>query len=438
MATYFVDPYKKYHEELSSASNLVSSGENIVAEGQSLLNIGDRLQIQLESSTWRELGYDQLVMTTIPNLKKKFKALNDNLTFLMLTCNEVICSLLPLTTSLKENDTLYEKKLEELKNLVEPSQKYRKNSLGEETNFLTDEYIRYENTLFTLEAEIAKLKDLLEKLKIEIDDKISDIKNISSSMTTFSGLCLVDNTSTSNGELEEQLEDLIEDSYEQIGKIDVFTGALTYNEGKTLLYNDVGTQQDGYRRLIYTSHGKMITVFKQGWSEPIKFSDDRTKNFRDHGCAFHAVASILSSNYPGITPDQVFKDLGKEKVIPSDIKKYLEEDYNIKIGDRNEIDSRNYDEYKKHLVEEVSKGNMVLTTVNTKDKKYSSNISHWVVVVDYDKDVDKFYISDSGDKNNVNYEPIDVDTFLKRYAINTNVVYIADDSGYYDYPNVNH
>ena len=113
----------------------------------------------------------------------------------------------------------------------------------------------------------------------------------------------------------------------------------------------------------------------------------------------------------------------------------MEDNYNIKVGDRNEVERKNYEEYKNHLTEEVSKGNFVLVTVEGKrDTKYTAkDKTHWVVVVDYDEDTDQFYISDSGDKKNVNYEPIDVDTFLKKYSVNTNVIYIEDDSAYYNY-----
>lgn len=443
MAIYFVDPYKKYHDELSEASNLVSSGENMVADSLSLVKIGERLQMQLEASMWQELGYDQLVTTTIPNLKKKFKALNDNLTYLQLTCTEAIGNLLPLTTSLKDKDELYEKKLDELKNLKEPSQKYVKDKYGKDTGQLTEEYARYESTKMALEEEIFNLKEELEKLVLEIKNKIDDIKNISANITSFSSLVFAENAETNYEELEDELELIITDSHEKIGEIDVLTGALTYNNGKTLLYNDVGTEEDGYRRLIYTSHGKMITVFKQMWAEDDYFLTedengrivrDRSRTLRLKGCAFHALASILSSKYADVTPEEIFEKYGKKPMLSTGAKTFLEENYNIKVGNRYEIPRSNYEEYKKHLTEEVAKGNFILTTVEkTKDKKYTSNVSHWVVVVDYDAETDQFYVSDSGDKKNVNYEPIDVDTFLKKYSVNTNVIYIEDDSAYYNY-----
>lgn len=443
MAIYFINQYKKYYDELSEASNLVSSSENIAADGLSLVKIGEKIQNNLENSMWQELGYNQLVTTTIPKLKLKFKALSDNLTYLQLSCTTAITNLLPMLTLLKDKDTTYEQKINELNNLVEPTNKYIRDKNNLETSQLTDEYISYENTKTALEEDIVLLKIELDKLVQEIDAEISNIKNISNSISTFSTLAIYDNNETNYEELEDELEDIIFESQEKIGEINVLTGALTYNNGKTLLYNDVGQEEDGYRRLIYTSNGQMVTVFKQAWSEPIYFltdvgngkkEKDPSRTLKKNGCSFHAVASILSTKYSSITPQKVFNEFGKTPMYASGIKTYLENNYNIKVGDRNEIDKKNYDEYKKHLTDEVSKGNFVLTTVTkTKDKKYTSNSSHWVVVVDYDSETDEFYISDSGDKNNLNYEPINVDTFLKKYAVNTNVIYLEDDSSFYNY-----
>ena len=72
---------------------------------------------------------------------------------------------------------------------------------------------------------------------------------------------------------------------------------------------------------------------------------------------------------------------------------------------------------------------MVMVTVDDRYNKYTNN-NHWVAIVDYDSNTDQFYISDSADTNDDNAAPIDVDTFLQKYSVNTNVIYIADSSGY--------
>ena len=76
---------------------------------------------------------------------------------------------------------------------------------------------------------------------------------------------------------------------------------------------------------------------------------------------------------------------------------------------------------------------MVITTVKARnDNKYTNN-SHWVAIVDYDPVKDEFYISDSADIRDYNAAPIDADRFLKVYSVNTNVIYIADDTNYSKY-----
>lgn len=436
MAIYFKDPYKKYHDELGGATNLVSSGDNMVTNAGSLVKIGDKLQSQLESSIWEELGYEQLVTLTIPALKQRFQTFSTNTTYLQLACSEAINALLPLTVTLKEKDELLEQKIKELESLVEPSPMYETDAKGKETGEKTQAYKEYEETKSRLEQEIATLKSELEQLIVDIDAKVNAIKALSGSMANFDVVNASNTTEIAGLELTEAEEELIEAVEQAVAKevedgtYEELTGGITYN-GETILYNDVGGVEEGYSRKLLTSHGKMVTVFQQFWCDSIKFSDS-DNTLKNAGCGFNALASILSSKYPDITPEKVFTDMGRKFMYPANIVNYCNK-YGIKVGSREEVSRYDYAAYKAHLVEEVMKGNMVMTTVNARnDNKYTNN-SHWVAIVDYDPERDEFYVTDSADNRDYNAAPIEADRFLKVYSVNTNVVYIADDSNYAKY-----
>lgn len=473
MAKYFVSPYTKYYEELNGATDIVSKAKSIVEESSSLVTTITNLQSQLDSSEWAEMGYQELVTTTIPNLKGRFEILKTNLTgSLQVACDLSINTLLPLIKNLKIKDEEYESKLNELNSLVEPSPKYEttvKNGKTVDTGNVTSAYAAYEKKKAELTKIVDDLKIELEKLVKDIDKSIEDVKACNNSVTDFNGVSASSSSTTEieGLELTKKEEELVAAAQELVEKTeeseeteevptesisaettsiettstDTFKTpvdladikGVSYNNGKTILYNDLGTQEDGYSRKILTSHGKVVTVFQQGWCENIPFAKKNGNNLRNAGCGFNALAAIMSSKYEDITPEQVFVEMGREFMYASSIKKYLEGSYNIPVGSREEVSRYDYNAYKAHLVEEVSKGNMVMTTVNARnDNKYTNN-SHWVAIVDYDPEKDEFYISDSADIRDYNAAPIDADRFLKVYSVNTNVIYIADDTNYAKY-----
>ncbi len=444
MAKYFVNPYKNYYEKLSSASSLVSDGNEIVSNVSSASTKVNELQSQLELSVWQEIGYDELVTTIVPTFKSRFDILSANVGILQQTCNEAINGLLPVLTSLKEKDELYESTINELNNLKEPSNKYETTYVkGEyvETNNLTAEYTEYENKKKELQEKITKLDGELQELVTNCDSKINAIKALSSSMKDFDtlttgnpseikGLELSDTEEKLVSTLEQAMQD--EDStlkdQDTLDQTTV-TNNMQYQEGQTVLLNDAGGRDAGYSRQIITSHGKLVTVFQQNWNQSIGFKDSKW-TIRDAGCGYNALASVLSSKYSDVTPESVFVEMGQRYLYPSTIKTYLKSKYGIEVGSREEVPRNNYPAYRQHLIDEVSKGNMVMATVNGRtDSKYTRN-SHWVAIVDYDPSIDSFYVTDSADNNDDNAGPIQVDEFLKKYSVNTNVIYIEDSSGY--------
>lgn len=432
MATLFNDPYKMYYDKLKGSISLTSSGNEISSSGSSITNIMTRLSSQIQTAIWNELGYKELLTVSIPALSGRCAILQSNLSILNEACKKAMNSLLPNLTSLKEKCESYEEVSQALSSLVEPDR--------DDKNY--NDYLR---TKRSLEQDLKNLYNEIETLKVTCDSDANAIKALDGSIKDFTGvtissgniptqieevvgLTLTEDETTFVAALEKSLAEEAEVegiSYED--KLNNVSGL--YTDGKTILYNDVGGQEYGYSRKIQTSHGKLVTVFQQGWNQRMYFSNSN-KTLASGGCGFNALASILSSKYSDITPEKVFSDMGRKFMYASDIKNYLESVYNIKVGSREEVSRNDYSAYKQHLVEEVSKGNMVMTTVGPgPDAKYTKS-NHWVAIVDYDKENDQFYVTDSNDPNDSNAGPIDADTFLKKYSINTNVVYIADDSGY--------
>ena len=450
MAIFFVTPYTKYYEELSAATGIVGKASELAGSASTLSTTIGKLQSQLDASEWKELGQEQLVTVTIPAFKDRVDKFKSNITNgLQAACTESINTLLPLVTTLKEKDELYEKKLEELNNLKEPSPKYEtttRNGKTVDTGELTSAYKEYEKKKKELTDLVEQLKKELEELIVTIDATVESIKALNGSVVSFGAVSAKDekeDTTEETVETEaiEEIEGLTLTQQEE-EYVEAVTAAVEEAEnkgdenltsllgtGQTLLLNDEGSKEEGYSRKIVTSHGKVVTVFQQGWNENLQFVDTG-KTLRSAGCGYNALASILSSKYDDVTPEKVFVAMGQKFMYAGSIKTFLENQLGIPVGTRDEVSRNDYSAYREHLTTEVSKGNMVMVTVDARyNNKYTNN-NHWVAIVDYDAETDQFYISDSADTNDDNAAPIDVDTFLKKYSVNTNVIYIADTSGY--------
>lgn len=441
MAKYFVDPYKNYYEKLSAASSLTTDGTTAVSDISSATGIVSQLQSQLEVSKWKELGYDELVTSVIPSFKARFDTLSANIAVLNQACSEAISGLLPILVDLKEKDEKLEETINELNNLTEPSPKYEsvyRNGKYVQTNNVTDAYAAYEQRKSELEVQRDTLDSEALELVENANNKVESIKALNANIKDFGDLSTGTTVEIEGLELTETeeailsaLENAVEDTTTEHSALDATAvDTSVYGNGRTILLNDAGSREEGYSRQVITSHGKLVTVFQQAWNDNLRYLDHNGWTIRTNGCGYNALASILSSKYPGITPEYVFCEIGGKFMYAGTIKTYLESRFNIPVGSREEVPRSDYQAYRQHLITEVSKGNMVMCTVQRgPDAKYTQK-SHWVAIVDYDPATDSFYVTDSNDQKDKNAGPIDVDTFLKKYSVNTNVIYIADTSGY--------
>jgi len=459
MATYFIDPYKKYYEKLSTAASMTTSASKIAENSENVVSIISRLQSQIETALWEELGYKELVTTSIPGLKTRTDLLKNNIVSgLVVACDKSINSLLPILEKLKSKDEEYEKNKSELNALSEPSNKYvteynKITGKYKETNQYTEEYSKYLSEKNRLETLINTLEQEIKNILLQADNEISTIKALNGGVQDFDstnatgvileiqGLTLSDAEKAFIEALEKSITEYAEEegvSYEE--QLTQLSGL--YPTGKTVLYNDAGGYEYGYSRQILTSHGKLVTVFQQAWNSKEKkyrYQDvaNDPKSLSSAGCGYNALASIMSSKYPNITPEQLFLEMGRKSLYSSDIKEHLESTYGIKVGYRegfptNERGKITTETKKAEIIKEVMKGNMVICTVDGRtDYKYTRN-GHWVSIVDYDPATDSFYVTDSNDQDDSNAGPIDATRFLNNYEINSNIIYIADDSGYKD------
>ena len=164
MATYFVDPYKKYYDGLSAATQIVSSANTLLQNAMTVSTTLNRLQTQISSARWEELGYQELKNTAIPLFLKRIDTFQNNISSSVVKASELaINDLLKLLTSLKEKDASYEDVVNKIK------------SAGFFENKSDDK------------AKKASLEKEIDSLKSQIDAKISEIKALNSQIIDFEG-----------------------------------------------------------------------------------------------------------------------------------------------------------------------------------------------------------------------------------------------------------
>lgn len=188
METFFVNPYKKYYEKLNADTNLVNSGNQMKEKGSYLVSTVTRLSSQINSSVWKELGYDEIVNTTLPTLSLLVSTLNDCIASgLVVATDLAINTLLPALTKLKEEDTLYNNTNTELKALVAPPQTKTVKEHWYSLNTIevaNEEYTEYLNKKASLEKSLSTHETTCKNLITEIDETITKINELNSVVST--------------------------------------------------------------------------------------------------------------------------------------------------------------------------------------------------------------------------------------------------------------
>jgi len=180
MPIYYVDPYKKYYEQLNNMTSMITKSANMVTNAELVCSTISRLQSQLETALWVELGHKELISNSIPNLSKSAKSLSNNISSnLKVAVDTAMNSLLPTVTELKEKDLQLENKKNELSNLKEPP-----TSTNPITGEKTSNYIDYCNTKAALENEISTLDKICQDLVAKANSFVEQINGVSSKTQT--------------------------------------------------------------------------------------------------------------------------------------------------------------------------------------------------------------------------------------------------------------
>ena len=79
MATFFIDPYTKYYESLSSSGGMKEKLEALIDNSTLLVNNISTLSSFVSSSTWKELGSTEITSTNFPNIKEILTSVNTDI-----------------------------------------------------------------------------------------------------------------------------------------------------------------------------------------------------------------------------------------------------------------------------------------------------------------------------------------------------------------------
>lgn len=180
--SYFVDPYKKYYDTLSSKTSITSESSAIVSSiGDSASSISSLKSI-LSSSTWKEMGLEQLVSSTIPSLSKNIETLQDNFeSCFNKAVDQAINKLLPETEKLKKESENYDQIKSELDSLVEPDSK-------------SNNYQSYLNEKNRLESELNSSSTKCAEYKNNCDSIVSTIKALNGEVKDFENSKVANNS----------------------------------------------------------------------------------------------------------------------------------------------------------------------------------------------------------------------------------------------------
>ncbi len=177
--TYFVDPYKKYNESLSSASSMTADAETVSTKVSEVGTTVSNLNSSISTSGWQEMGITELSSNVLPSLDANHKTVSTNITnSLQKIVTKALGELLPETQKLKEEDEKYDQLNEELKALT-PVDQY--DSEGKEN----PGYSAYISKKNELETNIAESKRKCEEYVQKCDSLANEIKGMDGSVEEF-------------------------------------------------------------------------------------------------------------------------------------------------------------------------------------------------------------------------------------------------------------
>lgn len=193
MSTYFIDPYKKYYEKLSSHTGIVEESKTLNSSIKTSVQTITTLNSNLKSALWQELGYQELITVSFPGLASNIETLQDNITDgLQAACTIAINELLPIVTELKTEDEAYENTKTSLDNLVvvpeydsEGNQTIEYQRYLEQKNKLEKELEEHKTQCIKLQTEAKKAADSIKALDGSIEKTNLNTQTVESSQTIY-------------------------------------------------------------------------------------------------------------------------------------------------------------------------------------------------------------------------------------------------------------
>lgn len=350
MATYFIEPYTKYYNTLNSSGGMENKCKELEEYINQLANNISSLSSFVKSSTWKEIGSEEITNNSFPKTSKTLDALKVDISEHLKLAITNSVALLGKVKELKEKDEEYETKKQELESL-----KKNEPSYSDENGYESSSHSNWRNNVSNLEKEIKKLEEDCKKLQEE-------------------------SRSLANGINAIELEKIVEDvpvattaSEQQISFVD------TTNTGNTRLWT--------YNGITYITPNSKMGVGdyvslekKKGIYETTNYS-----KYGDHCLGFAYVHAY--DIYAGITNDTA--DSGYHYRHASSFEEYSSDNKNNVL---------------KVVYDEINSGKPVVLQVNG-NKKGTSR--HYVTVLGYNSNVknasqlteDDLVILDSYDGN---------------------------------------
>ena len=203
---YFVDPYKRYYEKLSSMGDVSQSASSVKSSTETATSSINSLSSSIDDSKWSEMGIDELKTNVLPSLLANHKVLESNVNILTKIVNLATGSLLSTLASLKAEDERLETLTNEYNTLLS-NPEYVYDSEGNKTDALTAEYSA---KLTAKKKEMDESEEKCKALVAEADGIIIEIKSLDASVSDFS-VDLGTASVSSSPELEASLGSTLKD-----------------------------------------------------------------------------------------------------------------------------------------------------------------------------------------------------------------------------------
>ena len=203
---YFVDPYKRYYEKLSSMGDVSQSASSVKSSTETATSSITSLSSSIDDSKWSEMGIDELKTNVLPSLLANHKVLESNINILTKIVNLATGSLLSTLASLKAEDERLETLTNEYNTLLS-NPEYVYDSEGNKTDALTAEYSA---KLTAKKKEMDESEEKCKALVAEADGIIIEIKSLDASVSDFS-VDLGTVSASSSPELEASLGSTVKD-----------------------------------------------------------------------------------------------------------------------------------------------------------------------------------------------------------------------------------